>query len=153
MHIKVKWLLLFHNQSCDFNGILMIFIYTVLGINSVIWYLLHKSKLSWAKCIDLNLFRTQQMATSIPHIYLSLYLHYCCCLVAKSCLTLLQPHAPLSTRLLCPWEFPRKNTGVGCHFLLQGIFLTQGSNPCLLHWQMDSLPLSHPGSHYICFTI
>ena len=30
-----------------------------------------------------------------------------------------------------------------CHFLLQGIFLTQGSNLCLLHWQTDSLPLSH----------
>ena len=53
------------------------------------------------------------------------------------------------TRLLCPWDFPRKNTGVGCHFLFQGIFLTQGSNPsllCLLHWQVDSLPLSHQGS-------
>ena len=35
---------------------------------------------------------------------------------------------------------------VGCHFLLQGIFLTQGSNPCLLHWQVDSLLLSHQGS-------
>ena len=34
-------------------------------------------------------------------------------------------------------------TGVGCHFLLQGIFPTQGSNPCLLHWQADSLPLRH----------
>ena len=40
-----------------------------------------------------------------------------------------------STRLLCPWDFAGKNTGVGCHFLLQGIFPTQGSNPCLLHWQ------------------
>ena len=49
-------------------------------------------------------------------------------------------------RLLCPWHFPGKNTGGGCHFLLQGIFLTQGSNLCLLHWQADSLPLSHPGS-------
>ena len=47
---------------------------------------------------------------------------------------------------LCPWDFPGKNTGVGCHFLLQGIFLTQGLNPCLLHWQADSLPLSHLGS-------
>jgi len=28
------------------------------------------------------------------------------------------------TRLLCPWDFPDKNTGMGCHFLLQGIFLT-----------------------------
>ena len=36
-------------------------------------------------------------------------------------------------RFLCPWDFPGKNTGVGFHFLLQGIFLTQGSNPSLLH--------------------
>ena len=35
------------------------------------------------------------------------------------------------TRLPCPRDSPGKNTGVGCHFLLQGIFLTQGSNPCL----------------------
>ena len=42
--------------------------------------------------------------------------------------------------------FPGKNTGVGCHFLLQGIFLTQGSNPHLLYWQANSLPLSHLGS-------
>ena len=35
----------------------------------------------------------------------------------------------VASRLLCPWAFPGKNTGVGCHFLLQGIFLTQGSNP------------------------
>ena len=39
----------------------------------------------------------------------------CCCLVTKSCLTLLQP-----CRFLCPWDFPGKKTGVGCHFLLQG---------------------------------
>ena len=48
------------------------------------------------------------------------------------------------TRLLCPWNFPDKNTGMGCHALLQGIFPTQGSNPhllCLLNWQVGSLPL------------
>ena len=39
---------------------------------------------------------------------------------------------PLSSRLLCPWDSPGRNTGVGCHFLLQGIFLTQGSNLCVL---------------------
>ena len=44
------------------------------------------------------------------------------------------------------WKFPGKNPGVGCHFLLQGIFLTQGSDLCLPHWQKDSLPLSHQGS-------
>ena len=45
--------------------------------------------------------------------------------------------------------FPGKNTGVDCHFLLLGIFPTQGLNLCLLHflhWQADSLPLSHLGS-------
>ena len=40
----------------------------------------------------------------------------------------LWPHGLQSARLLCPWDSPGKNTGVGCHFLLQGIFLTQGSN-------------------------
>ena len=52
------------------------------------------------------------------------------------------------TRLLCPWDFPGKTTGVGCHFLLQGIFPTQGLNLhllCLLHWQACSLSLAPPG--------
>ena len=48
--------------------------------------------------------------------------------------------------LFCPWDFSGKNTGVVCHFPLQGIFPIQGSNPCLLHWQVDSLPLSQQGS-------
>ena len=42
------------------------------------------------------------------------------------------PHELYPTRLLCPCDFPNKNTGVCCHFLLQGIFLTQGLNLCLL---------------------
>ena len=58
----------------------------------------------------------------------------------------LQPHGLQGARLLCPWDSPGKNTGVACHFFLQGIFPAQRSNPCLLHWQVDSLPLSHPGS-------
>ena len=40
---------------------------------------------------------------------------------------------------------PGKNTGVGCHVLLQGILPTQGSNLCLLHWQVGSFPLVSPG--------
>ena len=43
-------------------------------------------------------------------------------------------------------RFPGKNTGVGCHFLLQGIFPTQRSNPRLLYWQVCSLPVSYLGS-------
>ena len=49
----------------------------------------------------------------------------------------------------CPWGFPGKNTGVGCHFLLQGIFPTQGSNPGLLHWRQMLYPLSHQRSYLI----
>ena len=63
--------------------------------------------------------------------------------IAKLCLTLLQPHRLQLARLLCPWDFPGKNRGVGCDFLLQGIFTNQGLNPFLLHWQVDSLPLSN----------
>ena len=47
------------------------------------------------------------------------------------------------TSLLCPWDSPGRNTGVGCHVLLQGIFLTQRSNPESPALQADSLLLSH----------
>ena len=63
-----------------------------------------------------------------------------------------RPYGLQLTRLFCPWDAPGKDTGVGCHFLLQGIFLTQGSNPgllCLLHWQVGSLPLAPPGKPYV----
>ena len=63
--------------------------------------------------------------------------------------TQLQP-----SRLLCQWDSPGKNTGVGCHFLLQGIFPTEGLNPhllCLPHLQADSLPLHHLGSPIYLF--
>ena len=46
----------------------------------------------------------------------------------------------------CPQDFPGKNTRAGCHFPIQGIFPTQGSNPHILHWQASSGPLSHQGS-------
>ena len=73
----------------------------------------------------------------------------CCYLAAKSCPTLLLPDGLWPARLLCPQDFPGKNTGVSCHFLLQGIFPAQGLNLhllILLHWQIDSLPLCHLGS-------
>ena len=79
------------------------------------------------------------------------YLHVGMC--AQSCLTLCSP-MDCPARILCPWKFPGKNIGVGCHFLLQGIFLTQGSNPsllCLLHWQEDSLPLVPPGKPILIY--
>ena len=61
----------------------------------------------------------------------------CACSVVSNSL---QPHGLWSTRILCPWNFSGRNTGVGWHFLLEGIFPTQRTN---LHWQADSLPLHH----------
>ena len=55
-------------------------------------------------------------------------------LVTQSCQTLCD-HRLLPSRLLCPWNSPGKNNGVGCYSLLQGIFPNQGSNPGLLHWR------------------
>ena len=52
----------------------------------------------------------------------------------------------VSIRLPCPWDSPGKNTGVGNHSLLQGIFLTQGWNPGLLHCTQIPYCLSHQGS-------
>ena len=59
------------------------------------------------------------------------------CILPQSCLTL-WPHRLYPARLLCPWDFPGKNTGVGYHFLLQSIL-----NPsllCLLHWRQSLYP-------------
>ena len=76
-------------------------------------------------------------------------------LATQSCLTL-RPHGLWPVRLLCPWDSPGNNTGVGSHSLLQGIFPTQGSNlhlPRLLHWRADSLPLSPLGSVCVCVCV
>ena len=57
----------------------------------------------------------------------------CACVLSKSVMSdSLWPHRLYPTRLHCLWEFPGKNTGVGCHTLLQGIFPTQGLSPGLL---------------------
>ena len=71
------------------------------------------------------------------------------CLVAQSCPTLWNPLDCSPPGSSVHGDSPGQNTGVGCHALLQRIFPTQGSNPrlsCLLHWQVDSLPLCHLGS-------
>ena len=68
----------------------------------------------------------------------------------------LRPHELQPTRLLCPWNSLGKNIEAGCHSLLQGIFLIQGLNFCLLrlqHGREDSLPLSHLGRLIIILTI
>ena len=76
------------------------------------------------------------------------------CILIKS--DSLQLHGLQPTRLLCPWNFPGKNIGLGCRFHLQGIFPIQGSNLrllCLLCWHVNYLPLSYLGSPTKCILI
>ena len=77
-----------------------------------------------------------------PPYYVALIITYVCvCSFTHSCLTLCDP-----TRLLCPWDFLGKNTGVGSHsllFLLQRIFPTQGSKPGLLNCRQILYHLRH----------
>ena len=77
------------------------------------------------------------------------HINYCCCWVVQLPPVLCNPMD--CSLLLCPWNFPGKNTREGCHFLLERIFPTQGSKPSLLHWQTD-LSLSHqeaPNKPYV----
>ena len=67
-------------------------------------------------------------------------------LKSLSCVRLFAtPWTVACTRLLCPWDFLGQSTGVGCHFLLQGSFPTQGSNPGLPHCRQTLYHLSHQG--------
>ena len=73
-----------------------------------------------------------------------------CAKLLQSCLTV-TPWT-VASRPHRPWDSPGRDTGVGYHSLLQGIFPTQGSNPhlsCLLHWQVDSLPLAPTYLNYL----
>ena len=116
-----------------------------------------KKKAKWLKCLkyygnDVHI----QFYNGINHV-LHPSQHYAfkilICVICGLTNMLLFSHQVISsflwarglqpTRLLGPGDFPGKNAGVARRSLLQGIFQPQGSNPCLLHWQADSLPLSH----------
>ena len=71
----------------------------------------------------------------------------CGCLVTKSCLILCDPTDCSLPGSSIHGDFSGKDTAVDCHFFLQGIFRTQGSNTSPLHGQVYSLLLSHQGSH------
>ena len=87
-------------------------------------------------------FQIKKIMRNVSFIFLS------CVQVCSGMCDSLQPPGLQPAKLLCPWNVPAKNTGVGCHFHLQGIFPTQGLNLhllLLLHWQAESLPLCHLG--------
>ena len=79
------------------------------------------------------------------HCYLLIILKESESEVAQSCPTL-RPHGLQPSRLFHPWDFPDKNTGVGCHFLFQELFPTQGLNLDLPHCRQTLYRLSHQGS-------
>ena len=99
------------------------------------------------KCLQ-NSFKGVSKVKTILNI---ICLFHICGLHAQSPPTICNPRdCSLSDSSVCG-IFPGKNRAVGCHFLLQGIFHTQGSNPHLLHhlhWQADSLLLVHLGIHW-----
>ena len=74
-------------------------------------------------------------------------------LVAQSCLALCNPMDYSLSGSSVHGDSPGKNTGVGCHFLLQGIFPTQGSNPGLLHCRQVPYHLSHQGSPSVLWRV
>ena len=71
------------------------------------------------------------------------YVHSCVCACMLSCVQLFPTTRTVTRQAPLSMDFPGKYTGVGFHFLLQGLFPTQGSNLCplhLLHWQVDFPP-------------
>ena len=91
-----------------------------------------------------------QVCSSLPKLFCgSTYIElsevkWSCSVVSNS----LGPRGLQLTRFLCPWDFPGKSTGVGCHFLLQGILPTQGSNPGLPRCSQTLLPSEPPGKFW-----
>ena len=120
----------------------------VIVINAGLWsFVPHsfvKSPVKFTPVVPQELFCTLFLFHSSWSLFLGLPCKQTACMHAmllQSCLTLCDPIDCSPPRSPCPWDFPGKNTGVGCHALLQGISSIQGSNPhllCLLHRQAGS---------------
>ena len=91
-------------------------------------YFANKLILTWLCLVKIRVILEKKMIVLQYKILLLLLMLFNHWVMSNS----LWPHGLQPTRLLCTWEFPGKNTGMGCHFLLQRIFPTQGLNPCLL---------------------
>ena len=104
---------------------------------------------AWVQVLVVWLYNPGKVAQHLWALVSSSIKCVCVCVRAQLCLTLCDPTDCNPSGCSVHGSFWAKNTGVGCHFLLQGIFLTQGLNlhlSCLLHWQADSLSLCHLAS-------
>ena len=100
--------------------------------------------LSYSTVLPLNRKFSSASASLVP---------MCCAVLSRSFRSdSLRLHGLQPARLLCPWDSLGKNTGVGCHALLQGIFQTQGLNPCLLHGRWILYPLSRQRNPFLYAT-
>ena len=76
-------------------------------------------------CVVLGVFLGKHILQNMClHVYMYAPQRYicmrcCCCRITSAISDSVQPHRQQPTRLPCPWDSPGKNTGVGCHFLLQ----------------------------------
>ena len=112
-------------------------------------------KEAWASRHTKILRTTASIGMWILYLLLTFNVYYAWVLLLFNCVWLfrnLMDFMGNPARLLCPWDSPGKSTGVGYHFLLQEIFLIQGSNPRLLHWQVASFTPEPPGKpiHEYC---
>ena len=143
--IRLKWYL------PGFFTVNLVFFH--LWIMTVFWWgtLNQHQHLSHLQIFKLFLYLCMSSWTVVNYFILWTKIH--CCRFSRVWLYVtpgtVAPQAPLSL------DSPGENTGVDCHALLQGVFLTQGLDPrllCLLHWQVNSLPLvplGKPQIHYI----
>ena len=159
----VDWITPFNN--CDNKDLLVMNSFSFCTFEKFLFclkfqnvFLLSTQWASWPifAFTTLDVFASLFMTTNLCCCHYCVCVCVCVCVYAQSLshVWLCQPIDSLNpiepTRFLCPWNFSVRNTGVGFHFLLQGIFWTQGSNLgllCLLNWQTDCLPLSHLRSH------
>ena len=126
--------LIFFNTFCNW---LVFYSQTTITVGHIYWernltFMKYKNlQLETLKCSKIN-------SSNILSLFLIKVMHeiwWRCCLLAKLCLTGLWHHELYLCRLLS-MEFSSQEYWIGCHFLHQGIFLTQGLNPCLLLWRL-----------------
>ena len=91
---------------------------------------------TYTMCVQTGSCITVYIATRTTLIYVYTHTLSCCCFISSAVSDSLRPYELQPARLRCPWHSLGKSTRVGCHTLLEGIFLTQGLNPGLLHcWE------------------
>ena len=112
-------------------------------------FIFHCTDIKWHIQVHATQVKT---AKSVNSNGLSQHVCMCVCSVVSDSL---RPHGLCPSWCLCLWNFPGKNIGVSFHFLLQGIFPTEGLNTCFLHFlhrQVDSLSLSHHSLQKYCLS-